>query len=195
MRTGSSGAIEHWLRRYASRLATSRAACTPLPETIGQHQADAVRTEIEEVIIVAAHGARLNAARGEIQSLEDRRRLRQEAALYVARNLHFARRAAFGLDAGGDLFAETHVLQRDGRLAGYGRQQALVFARIRLLREARTQHQRAHLCSVAAQNNDHALGLLLRQRLAGLQVYRHKTGVQGLREMPLQQTREFGAVS
>ena len=88
--------------------------------------------------------------------------------MHFARDLHFARGAAFGFDARGDLFAETHVLQRDGRLAGDGRQEALVFAGIRLLRQARAQHQRAQLSAVAAQNNNQELRLLSKRRLAGL---------------------------
>ena len=45
--------------------------------------------KIEEVVVVAADGARLDAFAGAFQRLQRRRLLRQKPALHLARNLHF----------------------------------------------------------------------------------------------------------
>ena len=89
----------------------------PLARDVGEHQTYLAAAQLEEVVVVAADGARLHAVAGAVECSKLRDAARQEPRLHFLRELQLDRRAALGLQALGDLLGETDVFQSQRRLA------------------------------------------------------------------------------
>src|SRR5579883_3125698 len=70
----------------------------PFAGCVGDDHAQRAMAEIEKVIVVAAHGARLNADPGVLQRLELRQGLGEQAGLHLLGDFQFLGGAAFGFE-------------------------------------------------------------------------------------------------
>ena len=63
-RCGCSSAVAHWLRRFAWRFAIKRAAAIPFPAMSPIDEPEPFLSQVQEIVVVAAHLARLDAQPG-----------------------------------------------------------------------------------------------------------------------------------
>ena len=85
MADATSGRVSIETRASPLSLAMSRAAGTPLPDTSPSRTASLPSRQRDEVVVVAAHGARGRVVGEELVTRQDRERLWQEAALDLGR--------------------------------------------------------------------------------------------------------------
>ena len=120
-----------------------------LPRNVGEHKREMPRgsikgpsrspveplrrAEIEEVVIVAADLAGLEAAADVVERIELRKHLREETRLDFTRDLDFVSGTTILFQAIGHQFGETHIFERDGSLARDRVEQIFVFTRVGLL--------------------------------------------------------------
>src|SRR5258706_576128 len=104
---------------------------------VGRFEDDAKTpgAEIEEIIIIAADHASLDAGAGIVKSLQRRHRLGKETRLHFAGDFHVAGDTAVRLHALRYFFGEMNIFERNARLAGDGIEQVFVLAGIRFFGE------------------------------------------------------------
>src|SRR5262249_31877944 len=76
-----------------------------LPRDVGDHEADPLRSQVEEVVVVAADPPSLDAGSGVVERPEGRPPLRKEPRLHLLGELQLLRRPALGLPLLGDRLA------------------------------------------------------------------------------------------
>ena len=126
---------------------------------VGDHQARAARPQLEKVVVVAPHGAGLDATGRAFEREERRRLLGEQLALHLPRQLHLVGGAPLVLDPVRHLLGEPDAVERDRGLARDRGQELLVLARVRILGEARSKDDESRQPGIAPQDRNQAVRL------------------------------------
>src|SRR5262245_36712798 len=86
----------------------------PLPRDVTNHKAEPVAAQVQEVVIVAANLARLDAHASVLECADGRHGLRKQPGLYLTRDVELVSDAALRLRSFGDLAALQLDLTGDG---------------------------------------------------------------------------------
>jgi len=140
------------------QISHQQSAGNSLPGNVRENEGDARRTEIEEVVIVAADLARLHAGSGVFESGERWADLREKAELDVAGDVHFMSGAAFAFHTIGYVLREANVFEGDGRLPSDGIEETLVFTGVGLFGKGLAKNQETHEMSAVADQGHETFG-------------------------------------